>query len=78
MLIINGVLTIDPARRADLIAAAIIMQQASQAEDGWIDQAALDAHFAQPHMVTFQAAIKGAVKGMQAAKYEVASEGPVR
>ena len=99
MLIINGVLTIDPARRADLVAAAIIMQQASQAEDGchhyvftadlerqdvfhiaekWTDQAALDAHFAQPQMATFQAAIKGAVKGMQATKYEVASEGPVR
>ena len=99
MLIINGVITIDPARRADLLAAAVTMQQASQTEDGchhyvftadlehdnvfhiaekWKDQAALDAHFAQPHMATFQAAIKGAVKGMEATKYEIASESPLR
>jgi quinol monooxygenase YgiN len=34
MLVINGVLTIDPARRADLVAAALTMMAASQAEDG--------------------------------------------
>lgn len=34
MLVINGVITIDPSRRADLVAAAIAMQTASQAEPG--------------------------------------------
>ena len=99
MLVINGVITIDPARRADVVAAAIAMQTASQAENGcfhyvftadlehddvfhiaekWEDQAALDVHFIQPAMATFQAAIAGAVKGMKIVKYDIASEGPVR
>ena len=34
MLVINGVLTIDPARRTDLVAAALTMMAASQAEAG--------------------------------------------
>lgn len=34
MLVINGVITINPARRSDVIAAAIVMQVASQAEPG--------------------------------------------
>ena len=99
MLVINVAMTIDPARRADLVAAAITMQQASRPEAGchhyvfaadlehddvfhiaekWEDQASLDAHFATPHMAAFQAAVAGAVKGMKAAKYEIAAELPLR
>jgi quinol monooxygenase YgiN len=44
----------------------------------WDDQAALDAHFREPHMATFQAAIKGRVKGMDIHKYEAReAEGPL-
>ena len=99
MLVINGVLTIDPSRRADLVAAAVAIGQASRAEPGchhyvfaadlerddvfhisekWEDQAALDAHFAMPHMAAFQAAAAGAVKGLKVTKYEIASEAPLR
>ncbi len=99
MLVINAVLTIDIARRSDVIAAAITMQQASQQEPGchhyvfsadlerddvmhiaekWEDQAALDAHFVTPHMAIFQAILGGVVKDIQATKYVIASEGPIR
>lgn len=44
----------------------------------WKDQAALDAHFASPHMAEFGAALGGlGVTGMDVKKYEVASEGTV-
>lgn len=33
MIVINGRLTIDPARRADFVAACVTMQQASRAEE---------------------------------------------
>jgi quinol monooxygenase YgiN len=99
MLVINGVLTIDPSRRDDLVAAAIAMQRASQAEDGclhyvftadlerddvfhiaekWVDQAALDRHFATAHMADFGKATKGAVVAGAVTKYEVASESKLR
>lgn len=99
MLVVNATLTIDPATRAEFIAAAITMQQASQAEadchhyvfaadlerdelfhiaEKWTDQAALDAHFATPHMAVFQQALAGSVKGAKATKYEIASEAPLR
>ena len=99
MLVINATLTLDLARRSELAAAAIVMQQASRPEAGchhyvfsadlehddvmhiaekWEDQAALDAHFATPHMAVFQSAIAGAVTGIKATKYEIASEGPLR
>jgi len=45
----------------------------------WQDQAALDAHFASPHMATFQEAIgKVGVRSMTVSKYEVSSKGPLR
>jgi quinol monooxygenase YgiN len=45
----------------------------------WDDDAALAAHFAAPHMGTFQAAIAGlGPRTVTATKYDVASEGPVR
>lgn len=45
----------------------------------WRDQAALDAHFAAPHMAAFQARVAGlGVRGMRIQKYQVASVGPLR
>ena len=45
----------------------------------WKSQAALDEHFASPHMAAFQARVAGlGVKGMKVQKYEVASVGPLR
>lgn len=44
----------------------------------WRDQAALDAHFASPHMAEFGTALGGiGVSGMDVRKYEVSSEGTV-
>ena len=44
----------------------------------WKDQAALDAHFASPHMAEFIGALGGlGVTGMDVKKYEVSSEGSV-
>ena len=98
MLVINGTFHIDPARRADFIAACIAMQRPSQAEEGchyysftadledesvfhiaekWTDDEALKAHFAMPHMATFQKSIAGIIKSSAVLKYGVASEGPV-
>jgi quinol monooxygenase YgiN len=45
----------------------------------WTDQAALDAHFASPHMAEFQAALREVVSGPGSfTKYEVSSSGPLR
>lgn len=45
----------------------------------WDSQAALDAHFAAPHMATFQTAMAGfGITEMAVQKYEVAAVGPVR
>lgn len=44
----------------------------------WVDQAALDAHFAAPHMATFGAALKEVVAGPGSfTRYEVSSSGPL-
>jgi quinol monooxygenase YgiN len=44
----------------------------------WESQAALDAHFEEPHMAAFQAKVGGfGVKEMKVQKYEVSSVGPV-
>jgi quinol monooxygenase YgiN len=45
----------------------------------WESQAALDAHFAAPHMAAFQAKVAGlGVRGMRIQKYEIARVGPLR
>jgi quinol monooxygenase YgiN len=45
----------------------------------WESQAALDAHFAAPHMAAFQGRIGAlGVRGMRIQKYEVARAGPLR
>jgi len=45
----------------------------------WESQAALDEHFAAPHMARFQALLgELGVKDVSVQKYEVASVGPVR
>ena len=45
----------------------------------WESQQALDAHFASPHMASFQAAVGGlGVKRMKVQRYEVSSVGPLR
>ena len=44
----------------------------------WQDQAALDAHFASPHMAEFGAALGGlGITGMDVKKYDIAKEGSV-
>ncbi len=99
MLIVAGVIQMDPAKRADADAAFEKMRIATLAEPGcieyqaysgrddagtvfmfekWQDQAALDAHFASPHMAEFGAALGSAgVTAMDVKKYEVSSEGSV-
>lgn len=44
----------------------------------WRDQAALDAHFATPHMAEFQAAIKGKVKITAGQKFQAGEPLPLR
>jgi quinol monooxygenase YgiN len=45
----------------------------------WESQAALDAHFATPHMATFSAKVGGlGVRAMRIQKYEIAKVGPLR
>jgi quinol monooxygenase YgiN len=45
----------------------------------WDDQESLDAHFATPHMATFQQQIAGIVLGRGSiTKYQIASSGPLR
>jgi quinol monooxygenase YgiN len=45
----------------------------------WVDQAALEAHFASPHMTTFGATLAEVVAGPgNFTKYEVTSSGPLR
>jgi len=44
----------------------------------WESQAALEAHFATPHMAAFQAALREIrPSGADVAKYEISSMGPV-
>lgn len=44
----------------------------------WRDQAALDAHFATPHMATFLEHVAGLIAAPPAiTRYEVASSGPM-
>ena len=45
----------------------------------WESQAALETHFASPHMAAFQAAVGGlGVKRVAIQRYEVSSVGPLR
>jgi quinol monooxygenase YgiN len=45
----------------------------------WESQAALDAHFAAPHMASFQARVAAlGVRAMRIQKYEIARSGPLR
>jgi quinol monooxygenase YgiN len=45
----------------------------------WESQAALDAHFAAPHMAAFSAQVGGlGVRAMRIQKYEIAKVGPLR
>lgn len=44
----------------------------------WADQAALDAHFATPHMAEFSAAIRDKVQIVSAEKYETSGPLPLR
>jgi quinol monooxygenase YgiN len=99
MLIVAGVIQIDPSHRqaaeeafqkmraATLSEAGCIEYQAyaGRADAGtlfmfekWTDQAALDAHFASPHMAAFGAALGGlGIRAMDVKKYVVSSEGTV-
>ncbi len=47
------------------------------ATERWASEADLTAHFASPHMATFNAAIAGAVRSMDARMYDVANERPL-
>lgn len=45
----------------------------------WVDQAALDAHFATPHMAAFGLTLRDVVAGAgSVTRYEVSSSGPLR
>ncbi len=98
-IVINGTITIDPARKDEAYAAAVAMQEATWKEAGclhyvfsadlsdpsklhiaekWVSMDDLNAHFTEPHMATFGAAMKGIIQGVNVVKYEIASEGPVR
>jgi quinol monooxygenase YgiN len=99
MLIVAGVIQIDPSRRQAAEQAFEKMRAATLREEGcieyqvyvdrndpgtlfmfekWKDQAALDAHFASPHMAEFGAALGGfGIRAMDVNKYGVSSEGPV-
>jgi quinol monooxygenase YgiN len=43
----------------------------------WESEAALKAHFATPHMATFNAAVIGAVRSIDAKLYDVTNERPL-
>lgn len=43
----------------------------------WADEAALKAHFEVPHMAAFNAAIKGAVRSLDARIYDASNERPL-
>jgi quinol monooxygenase YgiN len=43
----------------------------------WASEADLRAHFATPHMAAFNAAIKGAVRSIDARMYDAANERPL-
>jgi len=99
MIVIAGTVPTHPDRHDEIVAAAVVMMQASNAEPGcnayrfsfamddpalvciteeWVDQAALDAHFAMPHMAEFQAKLREFVAGAGTfTKYEVSSSGPL-
>jgi quinol monooxygenase YgiN len=99
MLIVAGVIQIDPSRRHAAEQAFEKMRAATLGEEGcieyqvyvdrndpgtlfmfekWTDQAALDAHFASPHMGEFGAALGGlGIRAMDVKKYGVSSAGPV-
>ena len=100
MLIVAGVIEIDPANREKAVGVATRMMEETRREPGcvsyvfsadlaspgtfrlfeeWRSQADLDAHFATPHMATFQAAMGGlGVKRVDIHKYQIAAKGPVR
>lgn len=44
----------------------------------WESAAALEAHFATPHMARFQQVVGGLVRGSEIQRYEVSSVGPLR
>lgn len=100
MLVIAGVVRIDPEKRDEAIAAAVAMMRETRRETGcrsytfsadledpgcfhifeeWETPEALEAHFAAPHMATFQGAVaKLGVREMTVQRYEIASVGPLR
>ncbi len=98
MLIIAGTLEVEPEDRDVLMAAALPMMAASQAEEGcieyvftldltdagkvrvferWTDLAALEAHFATPHMAALRAAMAPLRIRPDVTRYAVARSGPV-
>jgi quinol monooxygenase YgiN len=89
VLLVIGRVHCRPAQRAELISLFERMQDASRKEDGclrygffaaveeWADRAALDRHFAQPHLQEFARALPGAVAAApEVAIHEVAATKP--
>lgn len=89
MIVVAGKVTVKPDARADAVAAAQRMADATRAEPGcisygfyadvgdpntilifeeWADEAALQRHFATPHMAAFAAEIPRFVAGASAIK----------
>lgn len=99
MLVVAGVVKIDPDKRDEAIAAAVAMMRESREEPGclsyafsadledagtfrifeeWESQEALDAHFASPHMKSFQGVMGGlGVREMTVRRYAIESVGPL-
>lgn len=80
MIIVSGILAVDPANHDQAAELMTAVAEATRAEDGnegyafwadlttpgrfrvfeeWRDQAAIDTHFATPHMATFMGGIGG-------------------
>ncbi len=78
MLIVSGIISLDPANHDAAVTAAGKLVEATLAEDGnitygfwphmsergvfrvyeeWVDQEAMDLHFATPHMAEFMGAV---------------------
>ena len=69
----------EPGCAAYTISADVSDPGAFHIFEEWQDQAALDAHFAMPHMAAFQEALgKVGVRGMTVSKYDVSSKGGLR
>ena len=99
MIIVSGLIEIDPANHDAAVELATTLVEATRAEEGdidygfwadltrpgvfrvyeeWQDEAALTAHFGEPHMATFMEGLGGlGVTGTSISRHDVASSAPL-